>query len=165
MVQSWYNNDGLQLFYGVDKTTTEAAGEYRTDGPLREIEVRIDLTSLATGSQTILSNTVFFPKMRVEEVTLEVQTAATSGGSATLDVGLVSSSDRSTEIDYDGFIAAEVLTAINTAGKKITYVNGTSKAGALIGTTTATVGHLVAKAGTAVFTAGVVYVRIKYRPN
>ena len=164
MVQSWYNNDGLQLFYGVDKTTTEAAGEYRTNGPLREIEVRIDLTSLATGSQTILSNTVFFPKMRVEEVTLEVQTAATSGGSATLDVGLIST-DRSTEIDYDGFIAAEVLTAINTAGKKITYVNGTSKAGALIGTTTATVGHLVAKAGTAVFTAGVVYVRIKYRPN
>lgn len=164
MVQSWYNNDGLQLFYGVDKTTTEAAGEYRTNGPLREIEVRIDLTSLATGSQTILSNTVFFPKMRVEEVTLEVQTAATSGGSATLDVGLIST-DRSTEIDYDGFIAAEVLTAINTAGKRITYVNGTSKAGALIGTTTATVGHLVAKAGTAVFTAGVVYVRIKYRPN
>lgn len=164
MVQSWYNNDGLQLFYGVDKTTTEAAGEYRTNGPLREIEVRIDLTSLATGSQTILSNTVFFPKMRIEEVVLEVQTAATSGGSATLDVGLIST-DRSTEIDYDGFIAAEVLTAINTAGKRITYVNGTSKAGALIGTTTATVGHLVAKAGTAVFTAGVVYVRIKYRPN
>lgn len=162
---AWFNNDGLYLRYGTEKTTTEVAGEYKTFGPLREIEVKIDLATLTTSGQTILSDTVFFPKMRVEEVTLEVQTAATSGGSATLDVGLVSSSDRSTEIDYDGFIAAEVLTAINTAGKKITYVNGTSKAGALIGTTLASVGHLVAKAGTAVFTAGVVYVRVKYRPN
>lgn len=162
---AWNDNDGLYRKYGVEKTTPEAAGEYKTFGPLREIEVRIDLTGLNTSTQTILSDTVFFPKMRIEEVVIEVQTAATSGGSATLDVGLISSADRSTEIDYDGFIAAEVLTAINTAGKRITYINGTSKAGALIGTTTSTVGHLVAKAGTAVFTAGVVYVRIKYRPN
>lgn len=165
MVQSWNNNDGLYLKYGVDKTTAETAGDYKTFGPLREVEVKIDLTTLTTSGQTILSDTVYFPKMRVEEVTLEVQTAATSGGSATLDVGLVSSSDRSTEIDFDGFIAAQALAGINTAGKKITYINGTTSAGALIGTTLASVGHLVAKAGTAVFTAGVVYVRVKYRPN
>ena len=162
---AWNDNDGLHRKYGVEKTVPEVAGDYKTFGPLREVEVKIDLTTLSTSTQTILSDTVYFPKLRVEQVVIEVQTAATSGGSATLDVGLVSSSDRTTEIDFDGFIAAQALAGINTAGKKITYINGTTSAGALIGTTVATVGHLVAKAGTAAFTAGVVYVRVQYRPN
>lgn len=161
---AWMNNDGLYLQDGVEKTVPEVAGDYKTFGPLREIEVKIDLTTLTTSANTILSNTVFFPKMRIEEVTVEVQTAATSSSSGTINIGLVKT-DRTTELDYDGFVAAEVKGTYDTAGKKITYIAGTSKAGALIGTTLTEVGYLTAGLATAVYQTGVIYVRIKYRPN
>lgn len=163
MVQSYYDNTGLLRLYGTDKATSNPAGEYKTYGELRTVEVLIDLTTLTTTvGGTILSETTFFPKARIEEIVLEVHTAAT-GSSSTLDFGLIST-DRTTEIDYNGFIAAEVLSGVlDTVGKKITYTAGVSKAGALIGTTTTSVGYLVANANTAVFTAGKVLLRVKYR--
>src|SRR4051812_34591494 len=102
---SKYDNDGLLRKYGTEKATATTAGEYRTVGAIREIEVKLDLSTINTSTQTILADTTFFPKERIEEVVIEVQTAAASSGTGTLDVGLIST-DRSTEIDYDGFIAA-----------------------------------------------------------
>jgi len=164
MANTYFDGDGLLRKYGTTKAVPNYAGEYKTYGSLREIEVRIDLSLLSTSTQLILSDQVFFPKERVEEVVIEVETAAASSGSGTLDVGLIQT-DRSTEIDFNGFIAAELTSALNTAGKKIIYTNGVSKAGALIGTTTTNVGYLVANANTAVFQSGIVYVRIRYRPD
>lgn len=164
MVNSWDNADGLHLTFGTDKTTATTAGEYKTFGELRTTEVKIDLSTLAVTTPLILANTTYFPKCRIEEVIIEVQTAATSSGSGTVDIGFIKQ-DRTTELDYNGLIAAEVKGALDTAGKKVTYINGTSKAGALIGTTTTDVGLLVANVNTAVYQTGIVYVRIKWRPN
>lgn len=162
--QNWYNSDGLLLKFGTDKATANKAGEYKTYGSQREIELKLDLTTLTTTlGGTIVSDTTFFPKQRIESVTIEVETAATGTG-ATLDFGLIGT-DRATEIDFNGFIAAETKANLDTAGKKITYIFGTSGAGALIGTTTTSVGYLVANANTALFTAGVVYIRIMFRPD
>lgn len=162
MVQSYYDNAGLYRKYGTDKATATKAGEYHMFGPLKLIEVTIDLTTLTSvAGATILADTTFFPKMRIEEIILDVTTAVT-GTNATLDIGLVGT-DRSTEIDFNGFIAAETKANMDTAGKKITYSYGSTNYGALIGTTTASVGHLVANYNTAAFTAGVVVVRIYYR--
>ena len=158
---TWLDNDGLYHKYGTTKTTANVAGEFQTLGALREIEVKLDLTTL-TSSAVIISDVTFFPKMRIEEVVIEVQTAATSSGTGTLDVGLIKT-DRTTEIDYNGLIAAETTADLDTAGKKITYIYGTSKAGALIGTTTTSVGHITANYNTGAFQAGVVYIRIRYR--
>lgn len=158
---TWLNDDGLYLKFGTTKTTAEVGGEYRTNGELREIEVTIDLTDL-TSSAAIVSDTTFFPNgARIEEVEIVTQTAATSAGSATLDIGLIQT-DRSTAIDADGLVAALAKTAVDAAGEKNVIRVGSTGAGALIGTTTANVGYITANYGTAAFTAGVIRVRIRY---
>lgn len=158
---SWLNKDGLYLKYGTEKATTNKGGEFHNDGPLHCLEVKIDLTTL-TSSATIVSDAIFFPKnARIEEIHVIADTAATSGGSATLDIGL-QQTDRSTEIDYNGFVAALAKTAIDASGEKNKITVGSTGAGALIGTTNSTVGYLTANYNTASFTAGVVFVRIFY---
>lgn len=162
MAQTWLNPDGLYKKYGVTKTTANTGGEYVTTGALREIEVNIpDLTALATGS-SILSDVVFTPKMRIEEVEIVTTTAVTSGGSAVLNVGLVQT-DRSTAIDVDGLVEALAIASFNAAGEKVVLRPGATSAGALIGTTPSAVGYLVADYDTAAFTAGAITIRIRYR--
>lgn len=163
MVQSWMNGDGLYKKYGTDKATANNCGEYITTGPQRMIEVAIpDLTALGDSSTpTIISDQTFFPKKRIEKIEVVNTTAATSGGSATLSVGLIRM-DRTTELDYDGFIAQGALATFNAAGETVTYTAGTTAAGALLGTTTTNPGYIVAYYGTAAFTAGAVKVRIYY---
>lgn len=168
MVQSWFNSDKLYLKYGPDKAVAGKAGEYRTFGALHEIELRLDLSTL-TSSSTIVDDNVFYPKgAYLEQVVLEVSTAAVSGGSPTLDVGLVQSADRATGITNftnTGFIAAEVYSGVlDTVGKKITYTIGTSKVGAGVGLAPAQTGMITARLNTATAT-GTVIVRISYRYN
>jgi hypothetical protein len=159
---SWFNNDGLLLKFGVDEGAATVAGEVPTAGIHRQVEVRIDLTKLSTATQLILADTTFAAKnARIEEVEVEVESGATSGGAATLDFGIVRN-DRTTELDFDGFVAAAALTTIDTAGKRLTLIRGSTGAGALIGTTLANPGYFVAKAGTAVFTGGVLKARVKF---
>lgn len=164
----WLNQDGLYIKLGADEAASQdplvqPAGDYNTGGnPLSVSEVVIDLKDLSTSTQLVLNDVLNFPKNAfVEEVEVEVQVGATSGGSATLDVGLIRT-DRTTELDYDGFVAAAAAATIDTAGKRLNLIKGSTGAGALIGTATANPGLFVAKAGTAVFTAGQVRVRVKW---
>ena len=157
---SWKNNDGLFLKFGTENAVSNTGGEYRTNGALHEIEVKIDLTTLGT-SASIQSDQIFFPKnARIEEVEVVTHTAATGTG-AVLNIGL-QQTDRSTEIDYDGFVAAAALTTLDAAGEKTVLRVGSTGAGALIGATNSTVGYITADYDTAAFTAGVIYVRIRY---
>jgi hypothetical protein len=161
---SYLDNDGLLRKYGTESAEPVAGGEYCTYGPLHEIEIKIDLTDLGSSSAIVDGvDNIFFPKnARIEEVEIVVHTAATSAGSATLDIGLVKASDRSTAIDADGLVAAMAKTALDAAGEKTVLRVGGTGAGALIGTTNSNIGHFVANYGTAAFTAGVIYVRVKY---
>lgn len=156
------DNSGLYQKFGVEQTTPMAGGEYKTYGEFREIEVKIDLTKLTTTSAIIAgSDDIFFPTgFMIEQVELIVETAATGG--TTLDIGLIRT-DRTTAIDATAFVAAEVLATLTPAGKKVVYTQGVSKAGTLVGGTTAQIGQITARANTTAFTAGVVTVRIKYR--
>lgn len=157
---AYTNADGLYLQWGTEKTVPNVAGEYKTYGRLRDIEIKLDLTTVGTNS-TIISDTTFFPKgARIEEVEIFTQTAAT-GATAVLNLGLIRA-DRTTAYDADGFIAALALTAIDTAGEKTVLRVGSTGAGAFIGTTLANVGLLVADWDTAAFTAGVLIIRIRY---
>lgn len=159
---SWMNNDGLFIEYGTEKAVANTGGEYRFDGPRHCIEVDIDLTKLTvTNGGTILSDTTFFPKnARIEEVDVLVLTAAT-GSTAVLNVGLVKT-DRTTEIDFNGFVAALPQTSLSAAGDMVKLNVGSTDAGALIGTVTTNSGYLTADYDTAAFTAGKVRVRIFY---
>lgn len=165
MAQTWDDNAGLHQVYGVDQATTQAGGEYSNVGGSRTVEFKISLTALSTTTSTVVpgADNIFIPAgMQIESIEVINDVAATSGGSATLNVGLIRT-DRTTEIDYDGLVAAAALATFNTAGEKTTLVVGSTGAGALVGTTTAYVGQLVAYYGTAAFTAGQVTIRLNYR--
>lgn len=159
---SWVDNTGLLNKYGTEQTVTSTGGEYVTTGELREIEVKIDLTAL-TEDETVVNDNIFFPVgMKIEEVEIYVDTAAATGTG--IDIGLVKSSDRTTEIDFDGIVAAS-LTATLTAGAKLKLIKGSTSVGALItnGTATTSVGQITcSRTSSTAFTAGVIRVRIRY---
>lgn len=160
----WLNDDGLYVKFGTAEATAGAAGETAIDGDLREMVVDIaDMTVLTTtAGGTILDDNVWMPKnARIEEVVVEVVTAA-EGATADLNVGLIRS-DRSTELDFDGLVAAADVATIDGAGKRLNLITGATAAGALIGTTLAYNGLFVADYDTAAFTAGAVRIRVKYR--
>jgi hypothetical protein len=165
---TWKNSDNLFVKLGTSEaasvdTTKGAAGEYKTFGSLRETEFVLDLTDLATATEAIINDTAIFPKnARIEEVQIEVVTGATSGGAATLDIGFVQNADRTTAIDIDGLAAAIALTAIDTAGERLTLTVGSTGVGAMVGTTTTLPALFTAGANTAVYTAGLLRVRVKW---
>lgn len=159
MVATWLNNDGLYRKFGPLKVVPNTGGEYKTFGDWREIELRIDLTSL-TASPIIQNDEVFFPAgMRVEEVEVVTEVAAT--GASTLSVGLIST-DRTTTLGATGFLAVAPLANMDAVGEKVTYRIGVAGVGTLVGTTTPTVGYITATGTATPFTAGAVRVRIRY---
>src|SRR5579872_1668422 len=179
MAQNWTNKDGLFLKFGTDKTTSETAGEYASPGmPDRIVEFSLDLTTLSTSSATILSNNLIFPapptgQMIISKVELYVETGATSGTSSTLKVGLIQMDRSTVPTNYDhAFINAETNAEMATAGDLLLYVGadsvpaGSTHGGILIGSQPANATgpyYITAQAGTAVFTAGKVRIRIFYR--
>lgn len=172
MPTNWMNNDGLYIRFGSNEATAGRAGEYNVGGPLHWVEATVNLVDLPTATELILSDTVTIPNgSRIEKVTISVQTAATSGGSATLDIGLIDQ-DRVTELDYNGFVADLALADMSDLGALIEFMNGADSTpagettdGALVGTTLTNTGYLTASASTAVFTAGVIVVRVYfYKP-
>lgn len=159
---SWVDNTGLLWKYGTEQTVTSTGGEYVTTGELREIEIKVDLTTL-TEAETIINDNIWFPAgVKIEEVEIYVDTAAATG--TAIDIGLVRASDRTTEIDFDGIVAA-AATATLTAGAKLRLIKGSTGVGALVtnGTAITNVGHITcSRTSATAFTAGVIRVRIRY---
>jgi hypothetical protein len=162
---SWLDPDGRYRKYGPDKADPSVGGEYVTTGAIREIEFKVDLTTLTT-TPTPISDHVFFPKMRVQEVETITHTAASAG--TAIDVGLLKT-DRTTAYDADGLLAAFPAAQMNSAGERIIFTsNSTVPAsqtgtGAVIGTTTTSAAYVtVNRTDATAFTAGVLYVKLKY---
>jgi len=161
---AYMDNSGLYVKIGPEVATPEAGGEYKTYGELREVEIKLDLTKL-TATPTIIAggDNIFFPaNVRIEEVTVVNESAAATGVS--IDLGLVRT-DRTTEIDYNGILAACVTADFNSLGEKITYTATSGTIGALVpaGTTGANPGYLTANSTSTLYTTGVLIIRIKYR--
>ena len=166
----WYNNDGLLVAFGRDEAVVTRGGEYGdVDNQGHVVSVVVDLTKLptvASGDTQILADNVTIPNgAQVYRVDVTV-TKATTGATATFDLGLVDQ-NRSTEIDFNGLLAAAAITG-SAIGKVFGYeVSGStdteaSGQGALLGTKITNTGLLVGKAGTANFTAGVVLIKVYY---
>lgn len=161
MANTYMHGDGTYQKYGVAEATAGSAGEYSTLGPLRHIELTIsDMTTLGTAAAIYDDNTWLPVGARIEKVTVINVTAAT-GATAVLNVGL-QREDRSTQLDYDGLVAALPLASADAAGETVDLTVGSTYAGALIGTTLAYKGYLTADYDTAAYTAGKVIVRIYF---
>lgn len=178
MAQNYLDNFGLYNQFGTDKAFPDNWGEYQFWGPNRVIEGLLDLTgaSYSTGASTsatvptIISNTSFFPamaagKMFIEKIEITAEVAAASGTS--FNLGLIQTDRATIPSGYaTSLIAAEVTATFDTAGKAVTYINGTSKAGALIGSgpTLATGPYYLTSHNTGTFTTGLLRVRIHWHP-
>lgn len=170
---TWTNNDGLHIKYGTDeKASAHKAGEYLTyDSGQQIVEVVIDATKL-TATETILNDTVFIPANAHIAWVETVAVVALATGTA-IDVGLIAR-DRSTEIDYDGLLAAFPTAEGAQVGETRRYYEthtvpaSMTGTGALIGQemTTAGGGYISAsRTDSTAFTAGTLKVRIAYIPK
>lgn len=157
----WYNSDGLYVKFGTEEGQAAKLGENKSFGPKREVEIILDLTTL-TSTSVILDYTQFLPSNAfIEEVEIETLTAATSGGAATLSVGLYKS-DTTTAISETSLVSALALTSIDAVGERTLLTAGSTGAGATIGTTPAFPALISAKYGTAAYTAGRLAIRVRY---
>lgn len=162
----WYNADGLYVKFGTEEATPGKVANYEgVFGPIMMAEVFIDETKLlalsATAGATVLDyNTVIPKNARIEKITVIAQKACTGTG-AVLNLGLIRT-DLTTELDYNGLVAALPLASVDAAGETTALVVGSTYAGALIGTTLSNNGYLVADYDTAAFTAGELRIRIEY---
>lgn len=160
---SQLNSDSLFVKIGTTKATPNRAGEYKTYGDRRFIEQKIDLTTLTT-SNVIQSDQLFFPTTaRVEAIVITTLTAATTGSSALLNVGLMRT-DRTTLVAADSFVAAGT-TANMTLGNEFRAIKGTATAGSAVGTgaqATANPAYICAATTTGTYTAGLINIRIEY---
>lgn len=163
MVQySFINN--LYKKYGTDRATATTAGEFTVPGLKREVEIDLDLTAL-TETETIVADTTFIPAgVRIVEVEVITQTAAATG--VAIDLGLIKASDRSTEVDYNGLLAALPTASMDLAGETNVVNTAHTYVGALIGTTTAYNSHISCSRTTSTaFTAGALKIRVRfYKP-
>ena len=157
----WYNNDGLYVKFGQEEGQVGVLGEVRTASVNRELVLTLDLTTLAS-TDTILDYTTFLPKDAfIESVVIETLANATSGGSATLSVGLYKS-DTTTAISATALVAAATVASLGNAGTSATLTLGSTYAGAKIGSTPGFPALLSAKYDTAAFTGGTVSIRISW---
>lgn len=162
------NADGLTWHFGAAEDTGTRSGAFSTmdSGGRHVVEVIIDLDALptaASGDEQIQDDTIVIPAGAfIEEVQVLVVEEPTTSGSPNLDLGLVRT-DRSTELDFNGFLAAADAWETGTdLGTKTTYVKGTTEVGALVGTVLANSGLITASADTADWTDGTVKVKIFY---
>jgi hypothetical protein len=173
---TWLNSDGLYIRYGADEADNAIGGvKNNVDGEY-EIEFELPFSDFDSATASLPHGTDSFglvvPKgARIEEVETIVQTAFTSTGtvgSATIVLGLKQASDRSTELDHDGFTTSSFLgstAGIGTVGTKHFVRVGGTGAGALLGTTLSQNGVLVASNSahaTHPLTAGVLKIRLRY---
>jgi hypothetical protein len=163
----WLNDDGLLVAFGRDEAVLSRAGEYGTVAEGRHcVSVMIDLASLptaASGDEQIQDDSVTIPNGAfIEKIEVLVVEEPTTSGSPNLDLGLVDQ-DRSTEIDFNGLLAAADAFETGTdLGALVVYDTTTTESGALVGTVLTNTGLITASADTADWTDGTLQVRIYY---
>jgi hypothetical protein len=162
------NNDGLVQIYGTSEATVTRGGEFHSGPHSKVVEIIVALASLptvASGDKQILAENVLLPNGAFVEQVETFVLKETAGATANFNLGLVDQ-DRSTEIDFDGLLAAaDIFNGGTDLGSVTRYekLDGTvtTEGGALIGTRLTNTGYLVGYADTADFTAGVLRIRIK----
>lgn len=159
MSDTWLNDDGLYVRFGTDQAESAVTGCPSTFGTERELVVDIDYSELpAFGDASTFINTIPVTALPsgviLKSGTITVTTGFTSGGAATLTLGLAEKDG--TAIDADGIDAAIALTAIDTPGEEVVCD------GALIGTKLAATGYVTVDVGVADYTAGRAKLVLKY---
>lgn len=173
----WLDNTGRLRFFGQENGRTGKAGSYTTDGSLREVEFRIDLTTLLNGTDAVADvdgvargivdlHTLLPDGAQIEAVDLVVAaTVSSANSSALLNIGVVDQ-DFSGNDDIDALVDDYALvTAASAIGTKVTFTQGTSGHGDLVGTILTKPLYITASYGGQVFQGGAIDVRVKFNMN
>lgn len=152
--------DGLYQKYGTDLAIPTTAGDFKSFGEWRDIELDINIANLTT-TAAIMADTTFVPAdVIIDSVQVFAQTPATVITS--LSVGMTQM-DRTTPVSDTAFVSALALASIDTAGETTLLTTGVTGAGTKVGTTVGSLpGYITAKIAGSVGT-GIVKVRIRYR--
>ena len=180
----WQNDDNLSVRFGRDEANVARGAEIGAfDNGNHVVEFVIDYLDVQSATDSILgsvTNTdddgtgsfgVVVPEgARITAIEVMTETAFTSSGTigtSTLLIGLIKASDRSTELDFNGFTTASFVGSRLDAVGERTYVEiGTTGAGALIGTTLSEPGVISvsnSQHASHPYTAGVARCRLYYR--
>lgn len=163
----WLNPDGLLVKFGTDRGREERGGEYsRLSDGQHMVSFMLDLAGLptaASGNEQIQMDYVTIPNGAfITKVRVTVIEEPTTSGAPNLDLGLVDQ-DRSTEIDFNGLLAAaDAFEAGTDIGVIVEYDTATTESGALMGTQITNTGLITASADTADWTDGTLKVDIEY---
>jgi len=160
----WVNDDGLLVRFGLDQAKIAREGKVSVKGEEAELVVTIVGTEVpATASQLLYKQAGLPQGAHLVSATFYTDVIFTSGGAATLDIGLWSDDGDGTYTvnDANGIDAAVAITAIDALGEVVACD------GALVGTVVPTVTGgrpLVVSVGygTAAYTAGQGRLVIKY---
>jgi len=163
----WVNNDGLEVRFGSEKATLRLGGKLSVYGAMKEIRIKILGASIPAADAPIDKKVTIPSNSYLDAVTSQVfvDTVFASGGSATLDIGLMNDDGDGTysTLDDNGIDAA---IAVGTLALDYdTVLNGAQMGTSPVNSTTATL-PLVPSYGynTAAFTAGAATVVLRYRP-
>lgn len=179
----WMNGDGLYVKFGSDEGDLIKGGHNKLDDGRHLCEFVINAADVQSATNGILGATlastdgsfgITIPKgARIEEMETMVETAFTSSGTigtATLLLGMKKASDRSTELDHDGFLTAlatGTTLGLATVGTRTYFRVGTGTGvGDDFGTTIAENGVISAsnsQHGSHPFSTGSLRVKIFYR--
>lgn len=170
---TWMNSDGLYIKYGTSEgTSTHKGGEYLTyNSGEQVIEIVINAAEL-TATETILNDVVLVPANAHVTWVETVAVVPLATGTA-IDVGLIAR-DRSTEVDYNGLLAAFPTAQGASVGETIRFTQehtvpaSQTGTGALVGEEITTSGGAYISASrtdATAFTAGKLKVRIGYVPK
>lgn len=171
----WIDNTGLLRQFGQEKGQVGHAGEYQTPGSLREIEVHIDLTTLPNDATTLVDGvaqgvidkrTILPAGAQIEAIEIVTAAAVSSANSsALLNIGVVDN-DWASNDDIDALVDDYALvTAAAAIGTKVTFTQGTSGHGILVGDILTKPLYITASYGGQVFQGGAIDLRIKYNMN
>ena len=162
------NADGLNIRFGLEKATAHKEGRFSTSGDTHQHVTSIVGTDLGSSAALVSTHPVVgIPDgAHIVSATLYVTEAFTSGGSATLTIGVVNDDGDGTFSvnDADGIDATIAITAIDAIGDHVACD------GALVGSGAANIAgtgdrpvFVCANYATAAFTAGKADLVIEYR--
>src|SRR3990167_8296456 len=163
MTNTWLNGDGLFIKYGTTEGAVGKGGQISDMGPYRILEFTVRYADVASATATILDDNIFIPDNSfIAKVEVVTTTAWDSGGDAfVFNLGTVAY-DRTTEVDYNGLIAALPQGSMDPAGEwEVIDVEHTYK-GAQVGTVIAQPTYVTVDYDTAAPTAGASKVRIYF---
>lgn len=158
---SWKNNDGLTLKFGTENAKLSRIGEYHFDGNVHMAEIALQLIDL-TQTETILDYNFILPVgALIQEVEVISTTAAATG--TAVDLGLIKASDKTTEYDFNGILAAYPTASMDTGDLNRLSEGVGTYCGAVLGVPLTEACYISASMTDATaFTAGKVLIRLSY---